>query len=412
MILGVDFGTTNSTAAVRLPDGRVEPVVLDPGSAAELLLPSCWFFPEERQEAVIGSRAKAEFAASMFEGRFISSLKRYLGDEKLRTIKVKSRLVPVENIVSLLLEQIRVAAEDQFGEITEVVAGRPVVISATEKENQLMEDRLREAYRIAGFPEPRFVPEPVAAAFKYKHSLTAPETVFVADFGGGTLDYCLAVLQPGGVHGRDEIVGVKGVRLGGDDMTAILTELFWDFFGRSCEVMNFARTQYIPYNSGVYRKLGDWRNIWELHNLVDEIEATISWGCTDEEALRRLIALLETHVHYAFLNQLEDVKIDLSTAEEHHFLLREPPIDLDMDIPRHTYEGLTGDLMATARQVLRETFAGTGLSPEDVQAVFFTGGSSQIPVFRQTVLEFFPHARIQDKDAFTSVSLGLAQAGA
>ena len=55
-----------------------------------------------------------------------------------------------------------------------------------------------------------------------------------------------------------------------------------------------------------------------------------------------------------------------------------------------------------------DTLAEAQVRPEDITAVFLTGGSTAIPLARQSILALVPEARIVQGDAFGSVGLGLA----
>jgi hypothetical chaperone protein len=57
-------------------------------------------------------------------------------------------------------------------------------------------------------------------------------------------------------------------------------------------------------------------------------------------------------------------------------------------------------------QGLLERCAGAG----EIDAVFLTGGSSQIPAVRQLYVDRFGEARVRTADAFTSVAEGLGRA--
>ena len=211
MIVGIDFGTSNSACSVRLDSGDIRPVILQPDSLSPYLLPSYWYFPEGSMVPVVGQKAKEMFVESGHEGRFILSLKSHLSNTELKVVTINGKAISLEMIVSFILKRIRISVEEQFGKITSVYAGRPVVLSEDRSIDQV-EDRLREAYRLAGLPDPIFVLEPVAAAYAYKQHLKKAETVFICDFGGGTLDYCLAMLEPRTAVKRCYL-GTKGVRV-------------------------------------------------------------------------------------------------------------------------------------------------------------------------------------------------------
>ena len=48
-----------------------------------------------------------------------------------------------------------------------------------------------------------------------------------------------------------------------------------------------------------------------------------------------------------------------------------------------------------------------GVAVDEIDAVFITGGSSQIPVIRRIFTEQFREAKVMEANAFTSVGFGL-----
>ena len=408
MIVGIDFGTSNSVCAVRLKNGEIRKVILEPGSSLPYLLPSYWYFLDADSAPIVGQKARAAFIENSFDGRFIVSLKSHFSNLQLRSINIYGKMVSLERIASFVLKKIKNAVEEQFGEIKVVHAGRPVVLSEDSTIDKQIEDRLREAYKLAGLPDPMFVAEPVAAAFEYKRRLKESEVVFIADFGGGTLDYCLAKLEPTNSLGKDIILGTSGIRIGGDDFTGALMKLFWDYFGFSSHVRDFSKTKWMSFPIGIFHELSSWRNIWRLERAKTDIEACIKWGSSDPEALKRLIALLDPECYFEFFEQLEKLKIGLSNNERSHIRYIRRPIEIDEEIDRLNFEMVTTEMILKAKNRLLSVFNGTDLQPNDVNSVFLTGGSSQMPNFKRVVEEIFGKEKIRSGDAFTSVAEGLA----
>lgn len=58
-------------------------------------------------------------------------------------------------------------------------------------------------------------------------------------------------------------------------------------------------------------------------------------------------------------------------------------------------------------QTVQETLNMAGIDPSQIQALFLTGGSTQIPLVKNSVLNIFPHTRVVEGDMFGSVELGL-----
>ena len=75
LILGIDFGTSNSAAALIGVDGQMHTIPLD-GARAEM--PTAVFFASETHTVLYGSEALQAYLAGT-EGRLLRSLKSLLG---------------------------------------------------------------------------------------------------------------------------------------------------------------------------------------------------------------------------------------------------------------------------------------------------------------------------------------------
>lgn len=107
----------------------------------------------------------------------------------------------------------------------------------------------------------------------------------------------------------------------------------------------------------------------------------------------------------------EATKVRLSSADEARLVFQEARIDIDVRVGRADFEAwsapLLGELGAcTDALVARCASAGP------IDAVFLTGGSSQIPAVRRLFTQRFGEERVRTADAFTSVAEGLGRAAA
>ena len=58
-------------------------------------------------------------------------------------------------------------------------------------------------------------------------------------------------------------------------------------------------------------------------------------------------------------------------------------------------------------QVVLKTISDSGIKTSDIDSIFFTGGSTQIPMIRSAILAHFPNAEVVQGDVFSSVGKGL-----
>ncbi len=139
-----------------------------------------------------------------------------LGDKQLR---------PVEIIAAILREVYNEAISLSGGE-----APGEIRLTHPARWQKSRLDKLEQAAKLAGLPDPVFVPEPVAAAVHFaSERLQDGEHVAVYDLGGGTLD--TAVLKRTGK--TFEVVGRTGgdEELGGEDFDDLLYRHLGDQLG-------------------------------------------------------------------------------------------------------------------------------------------------------------------------------------
>ena len=115
---------------------------------------------------------------------------------------------------------------------------------------------------------------------------------------------------------------------------------------------------------------------------------------------------------YRLFRAIEAAKVRLSREDEATLDFEEARIQLHERITRAEFDAFCEPLLARAgRSAPRGCWRGT---PEagDIDAVFLTGGSSQIPAVRQLYVRRFGEGRVRTADAFTSVAEGLGRAAA
>ena len=125
-------------------------------------------------------------------------MKSYLASRLFTQTQILGETYALEDLISILLRHLRKSAEEQFGDLgsTLVVGGRYILAVRDAIDDEFAVSRLRVAFGNAGFTNVHFLPEPIAAAYKYQQRLDHQELVLIADFGGGTSDFSLVQLQP------------------------------------------------------------------------------------------------------------------------------------------------------------------------------------------------------------------------
>lgn len=221
--IGIDFGTSNTSASFINPQTHRPEAILFNGSPN---MPTVVFI-KNQLEYKVGQAAlyQLENVDMMDNHRdrdkvihsTMLSLKRKLRQDGFFNYDGGS--VSHENLVSFVLKSVKIAAEQQhlFNDpINEVTITHPVVFDQWKKE------LLCNAARKAGFSNVNLMEEPVAAAMGYDQSQGAlGKGVLVYDFGGGTFDVAYVLKGEDGKY-HVPIYPEGDPNCGGDDIDKLL----------------------------------------------------------------------------------------------------------------------------------------------------------------------------------------------
>ena len=127
----------------------------------------------------------------------------------------------------------------------------------------------------------------------------------------------------------------------------------------------------------------------------------------EPEKFDRLMQVIEARNGHKLLGAVEQAKIDLSDAESTTLPLINLVDVSDPVLTRRSLEDAIGTSVHRVTACLRNTLADAGVSREEINAVFLTGGSSRLPLLRAGVQNVFPGAALIDGDTFGSVATGL-----
>lgn len=406
-LCGLDFGTSNS--ALALPSGEVVPIDLP--AANPRLFRSVLFFPEDDPGVFAGEGAIAEYLSGGY-GRFLQSVKTWLPSRAFQSTAIRNKPFQLEELVALLLRRIREGAERQVGaSLREVVLGRPAVFSEDPESEALAQRRLERAARLAGFERVGFLIEPIAAAYAYEARLTEDELVLVGDFGAGTSDFTLMRLGPrhrGGADRRADIVGSDGVYVGGDKFDAEIMRRLLPHFGAGSTYR--LTGQRLPIPNHVLNKLLSWNEMSFIREASTQQLLEQMLKTSDRlPAVEALYDLVEENLGFHLFRAIERAKVELSSKEETLLRFDAARIHLEERLTRDEFERLTAPLIDRLDACVTRLLTRTGVGPEGVDAVFLTGGSSQIPSVRRLFVRRFGEAKLRTADAFTSVAEGLGR---
>lgn len=348
-------------------------------------------------------------------GRLFRSVKRWLGDSSLESVRVFERAYRIVALVTPILVHLSERARGLGGASAPLYVGRPVRYEGRRANaTETAVTRMREACGHAGLARADLYPEPVAAASSFLHELPRkPGRVVLAfDFGGGTLD--LTVVREGDAAGDFSILSTTGRGLGGDAIdqalyrACVFPELgFGTRFHRPVgpDLKEFV----FPFRDFSERLL-NWTLAYELNR--PELRGLILEGMREggetRERLGRLWELVTQNHAYRVFQAIERAKIALSEAQ--HARIEVPELDLSRALDRGELERAIAPLLAEVARCVDEAVARSGLHPEQIDLVARTGGSSRIPAVIRLLEERFPGGRVVEHAPFSSIAAGLALA--
>ena len=342
IIVGIDLGTTNSLVSVIHPDTK-QPIALKEHNTASLV-PSIVYF-DEFGNVVVGEAAKAKlitdpqrtiFSAKRLIGKSFNDIKnnasffsyKVIDDNKDGLVKVQvgdKFYSPVE-LSSFILKELKQRAEH--------ILKTPVnkaVITVPAYFNDAQRQATRDAGKLAGLDVLRIINEPTAASLAYGLGLNKAidKIIAVYDLGGGTFDVSILKIS----NGIFEVLSTNGdTYLGGDDMDNLIVKY------------------------------------WLNQSAISE----------DELKMNQQFA-------QAIRLKAQAAKIILSEAE----IFEEELNGNKLMITRSIFEGLIEPLVTKTINSCIAALKDASLKASDVEVVVMVGGSTRVPLVKQSVSQFF-----------------------
>ena len=410
-IYGIDFGTTNSALAI-----------LDTTTNTVIKLfstPSLLFFPEAQSvrgavTSYVGDEAVARYVESRMKGRFMKSIKRVLPNKSFTETYIFGKRYRAEDLAALIIIFLKNQADAFLGEIVRTaVIGRPVVFDIHPEKDQLAQERLSAAARIAGFETFYFQMEPIGAAFTYERQIQQKELVLVGDFGGGTSDFSLMYLDPASVHladRRGDMIAKGGIYIGGDSFDA---DLMWHrgtpHFGRGVKEQ-FETGKWLDLPLSYFHNICSW----EKMNFLD----TIKWRQSIQKSyvfsnhdhrVKNLQTLIEQNLGYLLFKQVELAKFGLSNQDSAAFNFLQHGIDIHEEVTMADFEHeIINTHLDKIDRYLQQFLKNQNIPIDNIDTVFLTGGTAYVRPLQHIFTRLFGQEKIKSGDNFNSVAMGIA----
>jgi hypothetical chaperone protein len=416
--IGLDFGTTNSALAIAKPEEPVRLAQFKGGATFRSII----YFEEDdgartgKLRVVAGPDAVQSYLNAKTPGRLIQSMKSYLASRLFTQTQILGEIYELEDLIGILLRYLRKSAEEQFGDLgSTLVVGRPVHFSGAKNEadDEFAVNRLRAAFGHAGFTNVRFLPEPIAAAYKYQQRLDHEELVLIADFGGGTSDFSLVHLKAKSFSAgkaQSSVIGTDGIGMAGDTFDSkMVRNLVAPMLGLGSKYKSqFGKV--LPVPNWLYEHLERWHYLSFLKTKKNmELLRQIRFQALETQKIDALIDLVDHDLGYRLYQSIERTKCALSDETQTQFSFYEAAVAIDKTVSRSQFEEWIDPEVSQISQCVDRLLTNCHVAPQDVDAIFMTGGSSFVPMIRRLFEhKFGKETPIRAGQEFTSVAEGLA----
>lgn len=371
-VIGIDLGTTNCCVTV-LEGGTVQIISNKEGGRTT---PSVVGFTD-KDERLVGQIAKRQAVTNPVNT--LHAVKRLIGRKfdspevaKMREsvpfeiveaengdahIKVQGRVYSPPEISAIVLQKLKLAAEEFLGEKV-----REAIVTVPAYFDDMQRQATRDAGKIAGLEVERIINEPTAAALAYGFGKNKSEKIAVYDLGGGTFDISILEIN----DGVFEVLATSGnTFLGGEDFD---------------------------------RRIIDWL----LESFEKESGVDLR---TDRLALQRL------------REAAERAKCELSSVTETTINLpfiaadASGPKHINVELTRDKFEELVKDLVESSVEPCQTAMWDAKLEPKDIDKVILVGGQTRSPVIAKTVTEVFGKEPSSEINPDEVVAMGAAIQG-
>lgn len=414
--LGLDFGTTNTVAALADDTRNSRLVAFEgPHAAGPVFRSALCFWEDERgwngvaHEA--GPSAIAEYLESPLDSRFVQSFKTVAASALFERALIFGRPFRFEDLGRLFLQKLIAHAGGQLDDCRRrVVVGRPVEYAGARPDPALARKRYDLMFREFG-TELLYVHEPLGAAFSYAARLTEPATILVADFGGGTSDFSLVRVGEPSAARRCVPLASSGVGIAGDRFDRrIIEQLVLPLLGKGGRYRSMGKVLDIP--GGYFADFADWSRLALMRNrrTLEDLRR-LQRDALDPKPIGHLIAMIEHEQGFPLYDAVGRLKRELSSVEQAGFRFSGGGVEITAEVSRADFEQWIGDDLRRIEATLDAALARAQIGVDAVDRVFLTGGTSLIPAIRGIFERRFGPARIAAGGELTSIAHGLALIG-
>lgn len=414
--LGLDFGTTNTVAALGDANGGTQLVRFgSPPSASAVFRSALCFWEDERAWQGVaheaGPWAIDEYLQSPLDCRFIQSFKSVAASPLFERTLIYNRPYGFEDLGRNFLQHLVRHAGDALKALpARIIVGRPVEYAGARADAQLASQRYDLMFEAFG-TELIYVYEPLGAAHSYAARLDRPATILVADFGGGTTDFSVVRIAEPDAFRRCTPLAHAGIAVAGDQFDfRIIDQLVLPLLGKGGQYRSFGKVLDIP--GGYFADFGNWSRLALMRSrrTLDELRR-LQRDAIDPQKIGRMIALIENEQGFALYDAVGQLKRALSDNDSARFTFTGGGVEIAADVERTHFEQWISPDLQRIEGTMDSVLATAGVTTSNIDRVFLTGGSSLIPAIRKLFERRFGQERIATGDELTSIAHGLALIG-
>jgi hypothetical chaperone protein len=128
----------------------------------------------------------------------------------------------------------------------------------------------------------------------------------------------------------------------------------------------------------------------------------------EPEKMERMIEVLDDNHGYALYQAVSRLKFALSQDDEATFSFVAGSVKIEKAVSRAQFEGWIAPELTAIETAVSQAMERSGLTADDVDRVFLTGGTSFVPAVRDIFVRRFGQNKIETGGEFESIASGLA----
>mgnify|MGYP006322921109 CR=1 FL=1 len=379
IVVGIDFGTTNSLIAY---SKNHNPQIIG-GDLG--LVPSVIFYDDLSDNFIIGehrgqkggiSTLKRLLAKSYEDIQSTPTLQKILSEfpvidsDSVPKITFKNNDYSFSQLASKIFAHLKKHAQQELGTpVTKAVVSVPAYFDDASRGAVLL------AAKIAGFEVLRLIAEPTAAAYAYGFHKKSKGSYMVYDLGGGTFDVSILTMQTGIL----QVVATGGDNLlGGDDIDYILAEYLAKELKTEVNSELCLRAKYIKESLSYFQEGG--KNVRAGFLSVSEGYSSKSQDYSSSDCDKTLLKELDPSL---------TLRID-----DHH-----------LGITNEIFEKLIRPFVDKTIKIAKETLLDADIK---LDGIILVGGATRMPIIARTLSETFGVGVFSDIDPDKAVVIGAA----